>query len=71
MNIHEAKNHFTKLVDSVAHGHEIIITKAGKPIAKVSPSKPGRRFGVLKGKIKLAKDFDAPLPDETFTDFEA
>ena len=46
---------------------------AGKPVAKLGPinTKKERRFGVLKGKIKIAKDFDAPLPDEILADFEA
>lgn len=72
-NIHEAKTHFLKLVDSVIHGNEILIAMAGKPVAKIVPisRKPERRFGILKGKIKIAKDFDAPLPDEILDDFEA
>ncbi len=72
VNIHEAKTHFSKLVDSVLHGNEILIAMAGKPVAKLVPitKKPKRRFGALKGKIKIAKDFDAPLPDEYLADFE-
>ena len=72
VNIHEAKTHFSKLVDSVLHGNEILIALAGKPVAKLCPieKKPKRRFGVLKGKIRIAKDFDAPLPDEILADFE-
>lgn len=72
VNIHEAKTHFSKLVDSVAHGKEVTIAMAGKPIAKLVPikQKPKRPFGVLKGKIKIAKDFDAPLSEELLEDFE-
>lgn len=72
VNIHEAKTHFSKLVDSVIHGNEILIAMAGKPVAKLSPigKKPKRRFGVLKGKVKIAKDFDAPLPEDVLKDFE-
>ncbi len=71
VSIYEAKTHFSKLVDSVIHGNEILIAMAGKPVAKlVSISKkPKRRFGVLKGKIKNAKDFDAPLSDRFLTAF--
>lgn len=45
---------------------------AGKPVAKLVPitKKSKRQFGVLKGKIKIAKDFDAPLPNEFLDDFE-
>lgn len=73
VNIYEAKTHFSKLVDAVIHGNEIVIAMAGKPVAKLGPisKKTERRFGVLKGKIKIAKDFDAPLPDELLNEFEA
>lgn len=71
VNIHEAKTHFSKLIDAVIHGNEIIIAMAGKPVAKLEPiSKKSRRFGVMKGKIKIAKDFDAPLPDDFLEEFE-
>jgi prevent-host-death family protein len=72
VNIHEAKTHFSKLVDAVLHGKEILIAMAGKPVAKLGPidKKVPRKFGVLKGKIKIAKDFEAPLPDELLSDFE-
>lgn len=73
VNIHEAKTHFSKLVNAVLQGHEVVIAMAGKPVAKLSPiaKKAKRRFGVLKGKIKVSKDFDAPLPTEILKDFEA
>jgi prevent-host-death family protein len=73
VNIYEAKTQFSKLVNSAMHGNEILIAMAGKPVAKLGPinKKPERRFGVLKGKIKIAKDFDAPLSDEFLADFEA
>ncbi len=72
VNIHEAKTHFSKLVDSVLHGNEIIIAMAGKPVAKLTPirKKTERKFGKLKGKIKVAKDFDAPLPESILEGFE-
>ena len=73
VNIHQAKTHFSKLVDAVMLGEEIIIAKAGKPAVKLVPisiSKPKRKPGALKGKIKIAKDFDAPLPDEILDAFE-
>lgn len=72
VNMYEAKTHFSKLVDAVVHGNEIVIARAGKPVAKLVPisKKPRRKMGVLKGKIKIAKDFDKPLPDEFLADFE-
>ncbi|MES2142073.1 MAG: type II toxin-antitoxin system Phd/YefM family antitoxin [Pseudomonadota bacterium] len=72
INIHEAKTHFSKLVDAAISGEEIIIAKAGKPVVKLTPISKNkvRRFGVLKGKIKIANDFDAPLPDDILSSFE-
>ena len=72
VNMHEAKTHFSKLVASVIHGHEVVIAMAGKPVARLIPisKKPKRKFGVLKGKIKISKDFDALLPDELIELFE-
>lgn len=72
VNMHEAKTHFSKLVDAVIHGKEILIAMAGKPVAKLGPinKKTERRFGVMKGKIKISKDFDAPLSNEILADFE-
>lgn len=73
VNIHKAKTNFSKLVDSVMHGEEIIIAKAGKPAAKLVPitaTKPKRKPGALKGKIKISADFDAPLPDDILDLFE-
>jgi prevent-host-death family protein len=73
VNIHEAKTQFSKLVESAMNGEETIIAKSGKPVAKLIPislEKPKRRLGVLKGKIKIADDFDAPLPEDTLSSFE-
>lgn len=72
VNIHEAKTHFSKLIDAVLHGKEIVIAMAGKPVAKLGPikKKPEIKFGVLKGKIRIADDFDAPLSDEFLSEFE-
>lgn len=73
VNIHDAKTQFSRLVDAAAKGEEIIIAKAGKPAARLvpmEPVKPVRRFGALKGKIRMADDFSAPLPDELMAAFE-
>lgn len=73
INIHTAKTHLSKFLEIVAHGEEVTIAKAGKPIAKlcpISPKKPKRKLGLLKGKIKIAKDFDDPLPNSILADFE-
>lgn len=69
-NVHDAKTHFSRLLDRVEQGEEIIIAKSGRPVAKLvrvvaEPRKPGR----LKGRIHLAPDFDEPLPDEILAVF--
>ena len=73
VNIYEAKTQLSRLVDQAAAGKEIIIARGGKPVARLSQLvAPARkiRFGVLKGKVKVAADFDAPLPDEVIAAFE-
>ena len=72
-NIHEAKSQLSKLVDRAASGTDVIIARGGKPVARLTRLQaPPRkiRFGVLKGKVKVAKDFDAALPDEVLSQFE-
>lgn len=64
-NIHEAKTHFSKILEAVATGEEVIISKAGKPVAKVVPlANKVRRtdYGSLAGLVEIADDFDE-LPD--------
>lgn len=73
INIHEAKTHLSRLVDEAAQGREIVIAKAGRPVAKLVPlSAPSRKktFGLLKGRIGIGEDFDAPLPQEVLAEFE-
>ena len=74
VNIHEAKTHFSKLVDAAMAGEEIVIAKAGKPAAKLvaftSGGHRGIRFGLMKGEIQIAPDFDAPLPEDVLRAFE-
>ena len=72
-NIHEAKTQFSKLVDAAMRGEETLIARAGKPAAKliaITVPKPKRKFGILKGKIRVSKDFDAPLADDVLPGFE-
>jgi prevent-host-death family protein len=73
VNVHEAKTHFSRLLDRVAAGEEIVIAKAGKPIAKLVPfRKPPkqRTLGQDEGRVWIADDFDAPLPEEIQKLFE-
>jgi prevent-host-death family protein len=72
VNVHQAKTHLSKLLARVSQGEEIIIAKAGKPVARLlsveTQPKP-RVPGTAKGKIWMAPDFDAPLPDEIIDEF--
>lgn len=73
INIHEAKTHLSRLVDEVSAGEELIIAKAGKPLARLVPIKlarPARKPGFLKGKMRIANDFDTALPSELIDAFE-
>ena len=73
INIHEAKTHLSRFVEQAAAGEEIIIAKAGKPIAKLVSlqSMPScRNLGMFKGQLNVPDDFDAPLSDEVIALFE-
>jgi len=73
VNIHEAKTQLSRLVEEAAAGQEIVIAKAGKPVAKLSPlaqRRAPRKLGLLKGKLRLTEDFDAPLPRAIVQAFE-
>ena len=73
INIHDAKTQFSKLIDAVTQGEEIVIARAGKPVAMLVPmpaQKTARKPGAMKGKIKIATDFDSPLPDDLQAAFE-
>ena len=66
-NVHEAKTHFSKLLERVMSGEEVIIAKAGKPVARLLPfvaeDASPRVPGIDKGKVIFQPDFDAPLPE--------
>jgi prevent-host-death family protein len=65
VNVHEAKTHLSRLLQRVARGEEIVIARSGEPVAKLVPyAAPQREPGRLRGKIRIAPDFDAPLPEE-------
>jgi prevent-host-death family protein len=67
VNIHEAKTHLSKLLERVALGEEVVIAKAGKPVAKLVPldTQPKKRIlGSAKGEFVVPDDFNDPLPKE-------
>ncbi len=66
VNIHEAKTHLSRLLQKVSEGEEVIISRAGVPVARlvaVSQEKATRALGIAKGEIWMADDFDAPMPE--------
>ena len=72
VNVHTAKTHFSRLVERAARGEEIVIARAGRPVARLMPLAAlgrRRRLGLLKGKIKIAANFDAPLPAKVLRQF--
>jgi len=65
VNVHEAKTHFSKLLERVALGEEVVIARAGHPVAKLVPIQPDvaeRHPGSARGDVFVGEDFDAPLP---------
>ncbi len=73
VNIHAAKSQLSRLLDAALAGEDVIIAKAGKPIARlvpIEPAKERRKLGLLAGKLHVPDDFDDPLPDDILADFE-
>lgn len=66
VNIHEAKTHLSKLLERVALGEEVIIAKAGKPVARlvsIKPKRAPRPLGTGKGDFVVPDDFNDPMPE--------
>ena len=73
VNVHEAKTHLSKLLARVAAGEEVLISRAGKPMARLVPAgkaaRPRRKPDRDKGRGWIADDFDGPLPDDLLARF--
>jgi prevent-host-death family protein len=75
VNIHAAKTRLSSLIAEVEKGEEVVIARAGKPVARLVPIKKkpkmraDRRPGFLKGKIRIGPDFDDPLPEDILAAF--
>lgn len=72
VNIYDAKTRLSQLVDRAAAGEDIVVSRNGKPLVRITrlaASKRTVKFGVLRGKVKVAKDFDTALPPDVLADF--
>ncbi len=72
-NLYEAKTALSNLVDRASEGEEIVIAKAGKPLAKLVPfrkARPVRQPGGWEGQVWISDDFDDPLPEDLLAAFE-
>jgi prevent-host-death family protein len=73
VNVHEARTHFSSLLARVEKGEEIIICKSGKPVAclhAIEEKTVNRIPGNAKGKVIIAENFNAPLPQSILNAFE-
>lgn len=73
VNVHEAKTHLSRLLERVRLGEEIVIGKAGRPVARLVPVEqaPARRNpGSARGRFRMARNFDAALPKTVLDAFE-
>ena len=71
-NIHEAKTHFSKLIEKARLGEEVIVAKAGKPVVRLVPvdaPKKNRQPGSARGLFTMSDDFDDPLPEDMLKAF--
>jgi len=74
VSIQEAKTHLSRLLKRVGAGEQIVIAKAGKPVARLVPAgnpRGPRILGSQKGRFEVPKDFDAPLPEEIQSTFQS
>jgi prevent-host-death family protein len=73
VGVHEAKTHLSRLLDDVAAGEEVVITRRGEPAARLVALRTGRSraFGVDRGRLVVPDDFDAPLDDGVVDAFES
>mgnify|MGYP006389394521 FL=1 len=72
VNIHAAKTQLSRLLEQVEEGEELVIARAGKPIARIVPlvpTRPKRRLGILEGQYTVADNIDDPLPDDLLEEF--
>jgi prevent-host-death family protein len=74
VNVHEAKTHLSRLLEQVMEGEDVIIMRAGRHIARLTPVETApiqRKLGTAKGDFAVPADFDAPLPEDILAEFES
>jgi prevent-host-death family protein len=74
VNITDARTRLSKWVDRAVGGEDIIVTRRGKPLIRITCLDESRRpirFGLLEGQVRIAADFDAPLPEELLARIES
>jgi prevent-host-death family protein len=74
VNIHEAKTRLSQLIEEVEAGGEVVIARAGSPVARlvaIDSQRPRRVLGALAGRVQLPKGFNAPLPEDVLDAFES
>ena len=73
VNVREAKTHLSRLLEEVAAGADVVIARAGKPVARLvliaQVPKP-KQLGLLRGRIRVPANFNAPLPADVLAEFE-
>jgi prevent-host-death family protein len=73
VNIYDAKTRLSQLIDKAAGGEDVVVCRNGKPPVRITRLEETRRrirWGLLKGKVKVRADFDAPLPSDVLASFE-
>lgn len=73
VNVHEAKTQLSRLIARAERGEEIVIARAGRPVARLLPfesASRGRVLGADRGLLTIPDDFDAPLPEDLLAEFE-
>lgn len=72
VGVHEAKTHLSRLLEDVAAGEEVVITRRGEAVASLIPApRPSvRHLGIDRGRFVIPEDFDAPLPDDLLASIE-
>lgn len=74
VSVYAAKTHLSRLIDRANAGEEVVITRHGRPVARLVPAAAPpaveRKLGTLRGQVRMTDDFDDPLPEDLLDLFE-